>query len=115
MVIDEHGSLQGLVTLEDALEEIVGEIMDEEDKVDPEFVKISAKSWRVLAKADFEDINKRLDLKIKVNDEFDTIGGFVLSKIGRIPKEMERVKIGKNTFIVEKIEGQRIKLLKVIK
>ncbi|MBR3605667.1 MAG: cation diffusion facilitator family transporter, partial [Candidatus Gastranaerophilales bacterium] len=85
-VMDEHGGIVGIVTIEDIIEEIVGEIYDEFDKVEtPEIVKIDENTLSIAAKTDIEDFNERFDQDIP-NEDFQTIGGYVFGLLGREPE-----------------------------
>ena len=109
IVIDEHGGVSGLITLEDALEELVGEIRDETDREEPIIVEIGPGEWMVLGKADIEDVNDILPINIPDIKEYDTFSGYVLHNIGRIPKEKEKITIGKFDIMVEEKDGNRIR------
>ncbi|MFK5954518.1 MAG: hemolysin family protein [Desulfobacterium sp.] len=109
IVVDEHGGVCGLVTMEDVLEEIVGEISDETDRIDPHIVTLKGKKWIVLGKTEIDEINKALELVIPESSDYDTFSGFVLDKLGRIPKVGESIKIGKYTATVKDREGNRIR------
>ena len=109
IVVDEHGGVSGLITLEDALEEIVGEISDESDKEEPHIVKHKAKEWTVLGKADISEINEIIGMDIPDLKEYDTFSGYVLNTIGRIPKENEKITIESYIITVEEKDGNRIK------
>ena len=112
-VVDEHGGVAGIVTIEDILEEIVGEIYDEFDKVEtPEVVRIDDNTLNVSCKMDIEDINERFDLDIP-NEDFQTIGGYVFGLLGREP-ELNDVKKKKNiTYTILEIDGRRISRIKM--
>jgi len=112
IIVDEHGSIRGLVTLEDVLEEIVGEIMDETDKVSPNIKKISKNKWIVSGKTDVDELNEKLKMKVK-GDNYDTLSGFILDFTGRIPKEMDVIKFRNFSFTIEEKEGHRISKVKV--
>ena len=109
IVVDEHGGVSGLITLEDALEEIVGEISDESDKEEPHIVKQKAKEWTVLGKADISEINEIIGMDIPDLKEYDTFSGYILNTIGRIPMENEKIAIESYIITVEEKDGNRIK------
>ena len=109
IVIDEHGGVSGLITLEDALEEIVGEITDETDRDEPHIVPKKNREWVVLGKTDIDDINRIIGMEIPDSPEYDTFSGFVLDRIGRIPEEKEQITIGNFTITVLERDGNRIR------
>jgi CBS domain containing-hemolysin-like protein len=108
IVVDEHGGVAGLITLEDVLEEIVGEISDETDKVEARIVRLKNKEWIVLGKADVEEVNEKIPMEIPESKEYDTFSGFVLNQIGKIPQEKEEIPIGSFIVTVQKKDGNRI-------
>ncbi|MFH1993033.1 MAG: hemolysin family protein [Pseudomonadota bacterium] len=109
IVVDEHGGVSGLITLEDALEEIVGEIRDESDKEEPYIVERRNREWTVPGKSDIDDVNEALGMNIPEEKEYDTFSGYVLYTIGRIPEEKEKITIGSYEITVEEKDGNRIK------
>ena len=115
IVVDEHGTVAGLVTIDDLLEEIVGEIVTEKDKVSPSIKKTGKKTWIVEGKTDIQEVNSKLKSKFKEEEDFETIGGYVLDKLERIPKEGDKLSVGKYTFSVIKLSGKRIKEIKIEK
>ena len=109
IIVDEHGGVSGLITLEDALEEIVGEITDETDKFEPHIVKLKNDEWRVLGKSEIDEVNEKLQMSIPDSREYDTFSGYVLDQIGRIPQEKEEISLGDYMVTVDQMDGTRIK------
>ena len=114
IVVDEHGAITGLVTLEDALEEIVGEIMDETDLVAPNIRKIGKKTWSVNGKTDIDEINEKFKMGLK-GKGYDTFSGFILKKTGKIPKKGDESGYKEYKFKIEEIEFNRISKVRVEK
>ena len=116
IIVDEYGGTAGLVTMEDILEELVGEIFDEYDEEETEFKKIDENTFLLNGSMTIYDVNKLLDCKIPDGD-YDTISGFLLEKIGRIPKDEEHPIIDTEevTFKIEKYEDRRILEIKACK
>ena len=109
IVVDEHGGVSGLITLEDALEELVGEIRDETDKEERLIIKRKNKEWIVLGKTDIEEVNEVIGMGIPDSAEYDTFSGYVLEHIGRIPTENEPFTLRGFEVIVKSMDGNRIK------
>ncbi len=107
IVVDEHGTTAGLVTLEDLLEEIVGEIQDEYDDEDPMYEALPDGSFLVLARLNIDTLNDILDLDI-TPDGFETVGGLVFNELGRVPEPGEAVSFRNFRIVVREVEGQRI-------
>ena len=114
IVIDEYGGVSGLVTVEDLIEEIVGEIHDEFDTGEPQLKKISATEFQVDAKIDIDDLSDTLGISFE-GYGFDTIGGFVLHQLGKIPSPTDNLQY--NGFNIEVLTtvGRRIKTLRIKK
>ncbi len=108
IIVDEHGGVSGLITLEDVIEELVGEITDETDKEEPEIVQLSRTEWKVPGKSDIEEVNEAIPLEIPDSKEYDTFSGYVLDRIGRIPTEKEELNLGNFSVVVNKMVGNRI-------
>jgi len=114
LVVDEYRAIAGLVTIEDVLEEIVGEIVDESDKEDlGEIRKISEKVAEVVGRAHVEDINEELGCDLPEDDEFDTIGGFLMHRLGHVPKQGESVHFNDLMITVLEASGRRAELVRV--
>lgn len=109
IVVDEHGGVSGLITLEDAIEELVGEIRDETDKEEPLIIRQKNKDWIVLGKADIDEVNDAIDMNIPDSADYDTFSGYILEQIGRIPKENEKFTMGDFEIVVKSMDGNRIK------
>ncbi len=113
IVIDEYGDLAGLCTIEDVLEQIVGEIEDEHDTDDEVFIKtLDGSHYTVKALTPIADFNEFFDTEFPEED-FDTIGGLVLSEFGRIPQPDESVRSGGFLFKVLNADNRQIRLLHV--
>ena len=109
IVVDEHGGVSGLITLEDAIEEIVGEIIDETDTVEPHIIKTRPNEWRVLGKSEIDEVNEIIEMNIPDSREYDTFSGYVLDQIGRIPQEKEEIPLGDYLITVKEMDGNRIR------
>ncbi len=113
VVVDEYGQVSGAVTIEDVLEQIVGEIEDEHDVDDDGFVKqLDEHTFTVKATTTIEDFNEHFEVSY-ADDEFDTIGGVVLKAFGHVPERGERVAIGELEFSVLNADSRRLRLLQV--
>ncbi|OGH99797.1 MAG: hypothetical protein A2039_10025 [Candidatus Melainabacteria bacterium GWA2_34_9] len=106
-VVDEHGGVAGIVTVEDVLEEIVGEIWDEYDVQIPEIIRIDDKTISVYSKMDIYDLNERFGLDLPTED-FQTIGGYIFGLLGREPEIGDEVEANDIKMKVENMEGHKI-------
>lgn len=114
IVVDEYGGTAGLVTIEDLLEEIVGEIFDEYDLEEIMVEHIDENNVRVDARVGIDEIDELFGISLP-EFECDTIGGFVFSLFGRVPSEGEKIDFGQLTFTIEKVGGKRIKKILISK
>jgi putative hemolysin len=110
VVLDEYGGTAGLVTIEDLLEEIVGEIQDEYDEEEPLIVKISDDEARIDGRAAIDDLEELFDTDLGLDDEdqYDTLGGLIYHRIGGVPKPGDRVQVDGLTLTVETTDGKRV-------
>jgi magnesium and cobalt exporter, CNNM family len=107
IVVDEYGGTAGLVTLEDLLEELVGEIRDEFDEEERLIQKVDAATYRVSGKLSIDDLNAATGLRLP-NEAFDTVGGWVLDLFGRVPRRGEKAQTDDVSVAVEKVERTRV-------
>ena len=109
LVVDEYGGVCGMVTIEDVLEQIVGEIEDEYDFDEDEdnIVPVGKGSWRVKAATEIADFNTVLDTDFS-DEEYDTVGGLVLKAAGQLPKRGERIVIDGMIFTVLRVDSRRL-------
>jgi CBS domain containing-hemolysin-like protein len=107
MVIDEYGSITGIVSLEDLLEELVGEITDEYDTEEPDVVEVGDGVYRVSGKASIDDVNEFLGAELP-DEEWDTVAGLILDLFGKIPDVGEDTVFQGLKFEVEDVQGRRV-------
>jgi len=114
LVGDEYGGIDGLVTMEDLIEEIVGDIRDEQEKELREIDEVAANRYIVEGKTDIGKLNDKLGLKLP-EDEFETVGGFVLGLFGRLPAEGDQVRFENLLFTVLRLRKNRIARIRILK
>ena len=112
IIIDEYGGTSGIVTMEDILEELVGEIDDEYDN-EKEVTKLSDNEYLVDPEMRIDEVNERFDLDIQ-SDKFDSIGGFVIELLDRMPKSKDEVEFENLRFVVVNVDKRKITQLMII-
>ncbi len=113
IVLDEYGILSGLVTMEDFIEEIVGEIMDEYDEEEMLLIQqLGEREYLVDGTLPIDTFNESLGANV-VSDDFDSIGGFVIGKVGELPDVGQTVELDDLVFTIERVENNRIERMKV--
>ena len=111
IVVDEFGGTAGLVTIEDLVEEIFGEINDEHDHTTVIMREVEEGVYQLSGRAEVEEVNERFDLNIPESDDYDTVAGYILSHQASLPQAGEACTIDDNEIRILKVEGSRIVLV----
>ena len=114
IAIDEYGGVSGIVCMEDIIEEIVGDIQDEFDNETEDVIKLGEGTWLIDARINLDDLNEQLGLHIPT-EEFDTLGGFVFDRFGKIPARYEKVTWNNLDFIVQDMDGHKVNSIKLVR
>ncbi len=116
VVIDEYGGTAGMVTIEDLIEEVVGDIQDEYDKEDDDIKKLSPNTFLLAGSVEIDELMDRYpECALEIDaGEFETIAGYIINHTGRIPKVNEEIKFGGNTFIISKATQSRLETVKLV-
>ena len=114
IVVDEYGGVAGLATIEDVLEQIVGDIEDEYDfdEIEDSIVRERGGRWRVKARTEIEDFNQEFG-SVYSDEEYDTVGGLVINRFGHLPKRGESIVIDGFKFVVQRADSRRLHTLLV--
>ncbi len=115
VVVDEHGTVVGIVTFQDLVEFLVGDIPEEYEADEPFVKQISKNEWEVSGKIDIEELSEEIGLKLPEDYEFDTLAGFIFHHLEKIPEEGETFEYEGFLFKIEKVENNRITLVRIKK
>lgn len=113
VVVDEYGGVSGIVSLEDIIEEIVGDIQDEFDNEREDILEIGDGVYLCEARVDLEDLMDQIGLSLP-SDNVDSLGGFVIDLFGKIPVKFEKASYGGSDFIVQDMDAHKIKTVKIV-
>ena len=110
IVLDEYGGTAGLLTIEDLLEEIVGEIQDEYDVEEPMIVRLSPDEVRIDGRVDVDELGETFEISIPLEDEdeYDTVGGLIFHRLGHVPRPGDEVRLDGLKLTVETTDGRRV-------
>jgi len=114
IAVDEYGGVAGIITMEDIIEEIVGDIQDEFDNEREDIMCVGDNVWLCDARVDLDDVNDTIKGDFPAED-FDSLGGFVFDLFGKIPVKFEKASWNDFDFIVQDMEGHRINMIKVVR
>ncbi|MDX1590542.1 MAG: hemolysin family protein [Balneolaceae bacterium] len=117
IVIDEYGGTAGMVTIEDLIEEVVGDIQDEYDKDEDVIKKISERTFVISGNVELDELEEKypeIELSDEEEDEFETLAGYIINHTGRIPKVNEEIQIRGNKFIISKATPNRLETVKLV-
>jgi CBS domain containing-hemolysin-like protein len=114
VVVDEYGGTAGIVTIEDVIEEIFGEIEDEHDVEDLLEQKISDTEFLFSGRVEIDYLNEEYKLKLNDSDEFETLGGMLIHELEAIPEAGATVEIDDKMFVIEQVSDRRIEIVRVI-
>jgi CBS domain containing-hemolysin-like protein len=113
VVVDEYGGVSGIVSMEDIIEEIIGDIQDEFDHETEDVVKLGEGMWLCDARVNLEFLAEETNLELPI-DNFDTLGGFVFDLFGKIPVKNEKIEYKDYDFIIQEMDGHKINSIKIV-
>ncbi len=114
VAVDEYGGVSGIVCLEDIIEEIVGDIQDEYDNEREAILEIGPDTWLCDARVNIGELNSQLETNIPDYD-FDTLGGYVFELFGKIPVKYEKISTPDLDFIIQEMDGHKIRTIKIVR
>jgi CBS domain containing-hemolysin-like protein len=114
VVVDEYGGVSGIVCMEDIIEEIIGDIQDEFDHETEDVVKLDEGTWLCDARVNLEFLAEETNIELPVDDDFDTLGGFVFDLFGKIPVKNEKIEYKDYDFIIQEMDGHKINSIKIV-
>jgi CBS domain containing-hemolysin-like protein len=114
IVVDEFGGTDGLVTLEDLIEEIVGEIYDEHDVARPKYTRTARGEVLIDGGAPIDEVNEQCGIELP-EEEYDTLGGFILGELGQVPMPGDVVEVGNARLVVERVDDRRVRSIRLIR
>ncbi len=114
IVVNEYGGAEGIITMEDVMEELVGEIEDEFDEPEKQFRQISANSYVVSARMEVFDIKEQLKINVPEGEDYQTLAGYLLKKMQKIPKKWDSIVIDGNEFVVQSATDRSIEEVYII-
>jgi len=113
VVVDEYGGVSGIVSMEDIIEEIIGDIQDEFDHETDDVVDLGKGTWLCDARVNLEFLSEETNLELPV-DDFDTLGGFVFDLFGKIPVKNEKISYKDYDFIIQEMDGYKINTIRIV-
>ena len=113
VVVDEYGGMSGIACMENILEEIIGDIQDEFDNEQEDIIKIGEGVYLCDARVSMDDLNEEIKVNLPV-DDFDTLGGYVFDLFGKIPAKFEKVENDRCVFIIQEMDGHKIRSIKLL-
>lgn len=114
LVLDEYGGTAGMVTLEDLVEELIGEVADEHDRREPGVRQAPDDSWSLPGMLRLDEVEERIGLDIPEDEDYDTIGGFVMAELGKVPERGDKVNLPSGSLIVIGMDGLRVDRLRFV-
>jgi len=113
VVVDEYGGVSGIVSMEDIIEEIIGDIQDEFDQETEDLIQLGEGIWQCDARVNLEFLAEETGLELPI-DDFDTLGGFVFDLFGKIPVKNEKICYKDYEFIIHEMDGHKINSIKIV-